>query len=95
MKSVLKTFFIICVSFMCWSCTRDVESGYVVGKKFTPKHTTVVYNAALKQSMLMPHPDRWYIWVADSISVSRHCVSKELYNNVRLGQHITLKSEDN
>ena len=95
MRRILKAFFIICVSVMCWSCIRDVEYGYVVGKKFTPKHTTVVYNAALKRSIPMSHPDCWHIWVADSISVSRYSVSKELYNNVRLGQHITVKLEDN
>lgn len=91
MKKILKVVLTaLSTLFLCIGCIHDVESGYVVAKKFVPKHTTRRFDPALKITRRKSYPDRWYIWVADSVMVSRYSVDKEFYNTLQCGQYVKL-----
>lgn len=66
-------------------------SGYVVGKKHIPAHTTIHYNVTLKMAQPHRHPEQWVVWVADSCRVHRCNVDKETFDRLDCGQFVTSK----
>jgi hypothetical protein len=70
-----------------WFLPHQQAPGHVVGKTFTPAHTTttLIYNAATKSSMphVTHHPDSWSVTVQVDDKVDEMDVSKEFYDAVR------------
>ena len=73
------------------SCEQSPVSGYVVGKKHTPRHTTSYYDVTLKISRVRVVPESYVVWVADSCRVTPCHVDKQTFERLQHGQYVTQK----
>jgi hypothetical protein len=86
-----KVLFAILMVLCLVSCKESPVSGYVVGKKHVPAHTTTHYNVTLKMPQVTRHPEQWVVWVADSCGVHRCNVDKATFDRLNRGQFVTSK----
>lgn len=75
-----------------WFLPRKRSIGQIVGKTFTPAHTTIasMYNAATKTSMPHPvfHPDDWSVTVAVSEHQDSLSVGEDKFNALKEGDDV-------
>lgn len=74
------------------SCSGDnTVSGYVVGKKHSPAHTTRSYNPTTHHHTTHHYPESWTLWVADSTAVRTVHVDKSTFDSAVKGESIRLR----
>lgn len=92
MKRLLKMLlFVGCLLLAsCGSSTDKPMSGFVVGKRHTPAHTTRHYNPTTHHYTTHHHSESWVLWLADSTTVRRVNVDESTYQSTERGEHICL-----
>ena len=87
----LFTILSVALMLLVTSCGGDnTVSGYIVGKKYYPAHTTRHYNPTTHIHSTHHHPESWSLWVADSTAVRRVSVDKATYQSAVKGEMIRL-----
>ena len=91
----MKRLLIICAAIMLllMSCgdNNKAVSGYIVGKRYTPAHTTRHYNAATHVYSTTHYSESWYLWIADSTDVRCIRVDKETFESAVKGDTINFR----
>ena len=85
---------LLCVALTaCKDDNKEPVQGYVVGKRFSPPHVSVIYNAAMKMPMTVFHHEKWLVWVADSCAVRRVSVDRTTFHGLEKGEFVRLKND--
>jgi len=70
----------------------ETASGYVVGKRYEPEHTTIVYNAALQMPQTHHYSDEWIVWIADSIGIIKVHTDPITFSEIEKGQYVIMRT---
>jgi hypothetical protein len=91
----MRKILIMAITLLLLGCKQEPTSGYVVRKEHTPGTTVFIYDCVLK--MLMPYvlPERYEIYVGDSIANKRVGVKRKEYDSIKAGTYIIIDSEGN
>lgn len=89
-----KIFLVICFVVALIGCTdiHEVKQGYVVAQKCVPQHSQSYYNVCLKIPMVRVVPEQYFVWLADSINVSKIQVTRSMFYDLKLGCYYNLKN---
>lgn len=82
-----KTFITLCLAVILAGCTEEhqVRQGYVVAMRYVPEHRYSYYNVCLKMTMFRHVPEKYLIWLADSVKVRKIQVPEEVFAKIRTG----------
>lgn len=79
--------FIALLCLLLTGCGETETKGYVVGKRHTEAHTRLRHNPLRR----VHYPEKWEVWVADSVWVRSVEVSETTYGRLHHGQFVRLK----
>lgn len=65
--------------------------GYVVGKRHIPLRTVITYNPTLHIHQTHIIPERYVVWIADSIAVHKCPVNRATFHRLTKGEYVTQK----
>lgn len=88
MKKVLA---IMVVGLLLASCGQHPLSGYVIDKKYTPAAKDTFYNPVFHLFQEREIPERWVVYVGDSLHNAPYNVTEETYQRLKKGQFVTAK----
>ena len=89
MKKIIFLLFAVLILSAC--SEHKVMDGYIVGKRYIPKHTTIHYNAVTHMNNVHVHHAQYVVWLADSIQVERHNVDDTTFHKLVVGQRYKVK----
>lgn len=100
MKKICLFFILIITLFFISGCNDNedykIYEGYVVDKIYDEGYTYTTYMQSGKVRVPIIHhvPDKYYVVIYKKENITKHCVSKEFYDNFTIGSYVVVGDED-